>query len=331
MLNQPNSAPRKLRAIERQACYWVRKLSEGRLTPMDAEHLKQWVRSDQRHSTAFVEARRRWDLMGAAGATVLMRNPDALNARHTVSPINWQRRAVLAGAVGAAAAVTGAAVLHPPMGLWPAPDEWRADIRTRTGERRRLALADDVIVELNTQTSIALHTVGSRPSGMELISGEAAVDLARLSSTFSVQAGVGLILASDAKVEVRIQDEHVCVTCASGAVRVKHEVGGEAGLSAGQQLAYNAREFERVQDVNLAIVSAWREGYLRFVEVPLVEVVSEINRYRPGRVLMVNDALAATPVTGRFMLSDLDTAITQIQQGLGMSVHRLPGGLVVLA
>ena len=37
----------------------------------------------------------------------------------------------------------------------------------------------------------------------------------------------------------------------------------------------------------------WREGVLVFRDMPLSEAVAEINRYRPGRIMVLDDALAA--------------------------------------
>ena len=42
----------------------------------------------------------------------------------------------------------------------------------------------------------------------------------------------------------------------------------------------------------------WREGVLVFRDMPLSEAVAEINRYRPGRIMVLDDALAARRVSG---------------------------------
>ena len=44
----------------------------------------------------------------------------------------------------------------------------------------------------------------------------------------------------------------------------------------------------------------WREGVLVFRDMPLSEAVAEINRYRPGRIMVLDDALAARRVSGAF-------------------------------
>jgi len=53
---------------------------------------------------------------------------------------------------------------------------------------------------------------------------------------------------------------------------------------------------------------------LRFQKTALAQVVAEINRYRPGRLLLLADGVAERPVSGRFRIDDLDKAIAQIQR-----------------
>ena len=59
-------------------------------------------------------------------------------------------------------------------------------------------------------------------------------------------------------------------------------------------------------------------------------MVSEINRYRPGHVLVVDDKLARSRLNGRFRIDRLDTVFVQIREVLGASVTELPGGIVLL-
>jgi ferric-dicitrate binding protein FerR (iron transport regulator) len=57
-------------------------------------------------------------------------------------------------------------------------------------------------------------------------------------------------------------------------------------LDAGQQLVYDEQGVQATSVVAASDVSAWRTGALSFVGKPLAEVVAEINRYRPGKVLL---------------------------------------------
>ncbi|RWA52387.1 hypothetical protein AU476_17980 [Cupriavidus sp. UYMSc13B] len=104
-----------------------------------------------------------------------------------------------------------------------------------------------------------------------------------------------------------------------------------ATLSARQQVAYDDRALARVVSVDDARMPAWREGYLRFADTPLRDVVDEINRYRSGKLVLMNEQLAARPVTGRFQIRALDKAIAQIRQSFGLGARHLPGGVVLLS
>lgn len=65
--------------------------------------------------------------------------------------------------------------------------------------------------------------------------------------------------------------------------------------------------------------------------MPLADAVAEINRYRPGRILVLGDALAARRVSGRFQIARLDLAIDRISEAFGAHVSTLPKGVVVLS
>jgi ferric-dicitrate binding protein FerR (iron transport regulator) len=76
---------------------------------------------------------------------------------------------------------------------------------------------------------------------------------------------------------------------------------------------------------------AWRRRVLVFDNRPLSYVVAEINRYRPGRLVLTSDALGARMVRARFSLNQLADAATLIREAFGARVTELPGGIVLLS
>ena len=58
-------------------------------------------------------------------------------------------------------------------------------------------------------------------------------------------------------------------------------------------------------------------------ETPLTDAVAEINRYRSGRVILMNDELARQRISGRFTIQDTDQAIALIQQLYAAHVRRV--------
>ena len=106
---------------------------------------------------------------------------------------------------------------------------------------------------------------------------------------------------------------------------------GARTLQAGQQVVYDAASIGGATGVQGADVSAWRTGVLVFRQTPLAHVVAEINRYRPGRVVLLARGLADRAVSGRFAIASLDTVLVQIQRSYDLSARSLPGGVLVLS
>jgi transmembrane sensor len=334
-MNQ-ETPPRKrvLDAVELQAYDWVRRIESGKMTHAEGAQLKRWRQADPSHAAMLTAARRKWVLLGEAA--VLAAAGDSVNApanaaaKSGFAVANGRRRAFLGAAAGLTTAAVAAAVVYPPLDLWPSVGEWRADYRTAIGERRQLALADNVAVELNTRTSVAVMQDRDGTPGIDLIAGETAIDMLDARRPFAVAAGAARMLASEARFEVRRTADGVCVTCLQGQVRIAHPAG-TAVLNARQQMTYDDRALHPVAAIDPAQVSAWREGFLRFRDTPLEQVIDEINRYRPGRVVLLNRRIAGEAVTARFRIDALDKAIAQMQRSLALDVRSLPGGVVLLS
>jgi transmembrane sensor len=323
--------PDKADQVRREAQAWLRRLTSGEATQRDIEGFRRWQDRSALHGSAFAEAKRLWKSLDPAIGQMMANNP-ALLASHRQAgrrPV-LARRAFL-GAAASAAGVAGIAAVYPPLGLWAPVGEWNADFRTATGEQRSVALADGIDLTLNTQTRVQRQTVEGRTVGIDLLAGEAAVDMA--SSTrqaFSVFAGVGRSEADAGRFEVRYLDGSACVTCIEGRVRVAHAMGTRV-LEAGQQLIYDAASLGKVAGVQPADVSAWRTGVLVFRQTPLARVVEEINRYRPGRVVLLAKRLSDREVSGRFAIAALDTVLVQIQRSYDLDARALPGGVLLLS
>ena len=318
------------RALQDEARMWLRRLTSGSATQWDAQAFKRWQHSSPAHQRALDQAKRQWQMMQPVIGDLLRTDPQAaaLHERSLRRP-GMGRRAFLGVAAGMASAAV-AAVVYPPLGLWPGLTEWDADYRTATGEQRELMLADRVSVTLNTQTSARLQLTGGETTGLELIAGEAAIDLANPGRGFSISAGNGRSVADSGRFEVRRWEHKVCVTCIAGSVRVEHPAGSRV-LQARQQTVYSAAAISGVAAVDASVVSAWRRGQLVFQQTPLAQVLEEINRYRTGRVVLLDDAVRNSAVSGRFAIAELDAALLQIQHSFDLHVRTLPGGVLILS
>lgn len=326
--------------LREEARIWLGRLALAEVTQMDVQAFKRWQRTSPAHEAAFDEAKHQWHAMKLAIDGGLRADPKAAARYRQLAQgamrVQPGRRAFLGAAVSAAAVAGVAVVAYPPLGLWPAPGAWGADERTATGEQRTLGLADHVRVTLNTQTSVRRETsANGDTTGIDLLAGEAAIDTQPGGSggqPFVVTAGVGRSSAQGAgRFQVRhLQGSKVCVTCIEGSVQVAHPTGNKL-LQARQQTVYDAASLGGVQGVEPADLSAWRKGELVFRQTPLAQVLDEINRYRPGRVVLMADARRDSAVSGRFSIAVLDEALLQIQHSFDLRARALPGGLLILS
>lgn len=312
--------------LTREAIDWVVRLQSGQATTDDAAAIQRWCCQSPAHEAAFRRAVTLWRDF----RIVAERSPDddlAVQGSQNSQPWIYQplaRRAFLGGAL--ATSVAGYMVVRPPLGLWPSWTELSADYRTSKGEQRQVALGQDVSLTLNTQTSVAVRSRLTEPQ-IELISGEAVITT---KAPLVVIARGGRIVASQANFNARCIDVAVSVACLAGTVDV--ERGSQSvRLRVGQQISYSPDGLELAVAVDPAQTTSWQSGLLIFHDKSLSDVVEEINRYRPGRIIITNDGLRRRIVNATFHLDRLDNFFIQAQELFGANVTKLPAGVALLS
>ncbi|PQP04093.1 iron dicitrate transport regulator FecR [Pseudomonas frederiksbergensis] len=297
--------------LQSEARDWLILLTSGRATVADARALRQWCAQSPEHARAFEQSKLLWQQLQPA-------------AERLQAPRHLGRRAFLGGAMAASAAfllIRGTV----PGGF----SGLGADYITEVGEQRRVDLADGVSLELNTQTRINRRDSADGARNFELVSGEVEV-LTRAQAPLKVQAGAGWLSASQARFNLRNIDQNVCITCLDGTLQVDVQ-GHSIRLESGQQLTYDAGRVSAPQTVDTSAVIAWRQQVLVFNDATLATVIDEINRYRPGMLLLLNSELGKRKVQARFSLDQLAGVALLIRDAYGAKCTELPGGVVVLS
>jgi transmembrane sensor len=331
-LTAADDIPSELDPLLRQALAWVIRLHSGEATTEDAAALESWRRRSPDHEAAFRDAVRLW--RGLGEATRQLVGDDALPQVATLEPrrerARLSRRAVLGGTIAASIA-GGYLVVRPPFGLWPSLDELSADYRTAKGERRSVTLSDDVALTLNTQTSIAVRSKTSEPH-IELISGEAAVTTRRRDPTpLVVEAAGGRVTAQEASFNIRCLDAAASVSCIDGRVEVSWQ-GRSVALLSAQQVSYSpSTGLGLASSIDPEQARAWQDGLLIVRDWSVNRLVDEINRYRPGKIVVMDGRLGSRMISGTFHLDRLDDFIAQVQGLFGASSRSLPGGIILLS
>lgn len=316
--------PADLRA---RAKDWVVHLATGTVSEDDLKAFERWRNQSAAHAEAYVQASRLWKALEAPLKSAERSLPRQVVHGLPTLPNMLGRRAFVGGTIAASvAAVGGGLLVRPPLDLWPSLTAFTSDYRTSAGEQRKLSLAADTSIEMNTRTSLNIAAAPSDAQFIDIIEGEAAITAG--AQPVQVRAGGGLIAAFNAQFIVRCDHSGVRVTCLAG--RVDVSLGGrETGLEVRQQIAY-ADKLAPVVMVNPAIQASWRDGLLIFENEPIARVIEEINRYRPGRIVLMDAELGKRQVNARFKLARLDSVLTQFREVFGVKVTALGAGIALV-
>jgi transmembrane sensor len=319
-------------AVKREAHDWVMRLTSGEATAADAEALHRWRQTSRAHRQAFAEANLLWDKLQPAAAQSKQAEMAARSRRD--ARVTLGRRAFLGGALTAAAASIGYGIVRPPLDLWPSFSEMTADYRTGIGQQEQVAFDDRVSIKLNTRTSITVlaSQAGDRQADrIELLAGEAAItQMLPGGKPFVVLAAQGRTIAETGRFNIRHDASSVCVTCLDGALRIEH-LGQMVTAGSSQQIIYTPDALGAVVDIDPDAVTAWERGLLVFRNDPLSRVIEEVNRYRPGKIILTRAELGRRPVLATFRIDRIDEVVPRLQSVFGVAVRNLPGGVVLVS
>ncbi|MEO1723829.1 MAG: DUF4880 domain-containing protein [Pseudomonadota bacterium] len=299
-----------------EARAWVARLKSGEATADDAEAFEAWRSLSPDHDRAVRRAVRLWSLAGAVGETV---------AAAPARPRPTRRAAILAGgSVLASASAWQAAAL---LGYAPTFRSLSADRSTGVGIIAPIALPG-VVGSLDGAS--ALEVEG--PRAVRLIEGALFVrngnDVVQEAS-ITLTAPSLLATLSNGAAECRIGDRGVELACAAGTVEIS--APGPIALVPGETATIlDGGELVRGERA-VSEIGGWTNGILTFRNRRLGDVVADLNRHRPGRVLLTRSLLAERRVSGTFHLARPDEIVTSLVDALGLERRDLPARIVLLS
>lgn len=314
-------------ALRREAHHWVVRLTSGAATDADAWQLSAWRDRSPAHEAAYRDAVHLWKQLAPVADRQQLLDRMQRKRRAAI------HRRMLIG--GAALAASGAGLffagdrLHGDrLHVVPSLAELTAEYRTGTGEQRRLTLEDGSAVEMNTRTSLSVR-FNEAERRIELAGGEATFTVSpNPARPFVVAAAGGETRALGTVFDVQRKSDEVCVTCLEGKVQVRRINSVE--LQSAEQVVYSGSGLHRPRSVDPELIASWRRGVLVFRDEPLRQVVGELNRYRPGLIVLAAVERADQRVSGVFHLDRLEEVLTQIERIGGFRSLSLPGRVVIL-
>ncbi|KZD04115.1 hypothetical protein AUP43_03145 [Oceanibaculum pacificum] len=307
---------------------WFARLHADDATPADWRAFHAWHDSDPRHAAAWSEIEAIFAASGAVAMEPRIAGMTPRAPRPGLRPARWAMAAAILLMVGARVG----------------PDIWidlRADYRTGGQERHQQVLADGSRVELNVDS--ALEIAGSATERrVRLLRGEAFFEIVPdADRPFVVETAYGAVRVTGTAFAVRLLPEGAKVTVAQGTVEVLpgrsdgEGVGqGDEGavvLRAGQSVRTQAMATGPVETVDVASLLAWRGGRIVFRQRPLGQVLAELERYRPGMILLLDDTLAQRPVTGAFDIENTDRALSALAAVMKLEIRRFSPLVTVIS
>lgn len=279
----------------------------------DQRALDRWSRADPRHAAALDRARALWDrfdMVAPAWERMQQDRPDR------------GRRAALGALAGLGlVALAGSRLAGP--GLF-------ADYRTGAGESRSLALPDGSAVELGARSALSL---GATPRAVSLDEGEAYFRIRPGPQPFAVLA-LGARIEAPARqateFALRAVRRQGLLAASRGTLDLTLPGHAPIRVAAGTETRFSADAAGPASASAPGSVAPWRQGRLIFADTPLAEVVAELGRYRPGRV-MTDPRVGAMRITAVFDTSDIPGAFDSLGRSLPLRIVDTRLALLVLA
>jgi transmembrane sensor len=322
--------------IERIAAEWVVRIGGAPLSPQERIQFEEWIARSCDHRSAYDDANATWSAFD-----VLKQNPGPLRA--VIAPPKKAKRRLARGA-----ALVAALLICGLLGLiYQLGNPWiglSADYRTAAAELRSIQLPDGSTVDLAPESAIAVE-FSSELRRVRLLAGEAFFSVIPRSGSeqraFSVAASGGTTTALGTQFIVEDLGDMAAVTAVEHRIEVAlptrtsptstARTPSSVVLSPGQTVRYSEQNgLGPVAKATLASATAWRQGMLVFDAVPLGEVVAKLNRYRRGRIIVMDSALARRQVSGVFPTGDLTNVVDTIATELGARAVSAPPFLTLL-
>lgn len=196
-----------------------------------------------------------------------------------------------------------------------------ADYRTPPGVQRNVTLADGSRLTLDTNTALNAHIDG-RARTLELLQGAVLVDVKKnADAAFVIHTRHGSARALGTAYSVRQNALDTVVTVIRSTVEVCTSQRSRCEtLSAGQRARLDAKGMTTLPDIDTGQAAAWSRGWLAANDMPLVQVLHELNRYRESPILFDARRLAGMNVSGHYPLQDTDRTLQALARSLPIAI-----------
>lgn len=342
-----------LETIRKKAREWIVQLDGTNPTEADLHVFRAWLRQDSRHLEEFRRIAKLWDELDALVFELVFpddaREPEQAREiaaeKAQVSPRRFVfRYAVATLLIGL---FTGLVFM-----LEETPDiSYQANYVTAIGELKEVELPDGSGIRLNTNSK-ANVTYEKKARFVRLLEGEAFFDISHdPDKPFIVYAGEVIVqamgtaftvyLKNDGSVEVTVIDGKIKLSSLPQDIMQEEEPDlahlehtESFGTYVKGQQAILKDKIEVVAKLDIPQVEkelAWREGMLIFDNDPLEDVVREVSRYTPIKIVIVDAEIRDMKVGGFFPSGQTSIMLQTLENSFDIQVEEIDKDLVHLS
>jgi transmembrane sensor len=300
----PDPSVPRAAEVSDQANAWFALMHGGEPTQAERAELAAWIAADALHAQAYAELEHLW----SASAVLLQSRPPVASAQ-------LARRRFVGLAAAASVAFTAGATTFWLKGM----SSPFADVRTAVGERRLVHLPDGSSVDLAGSTALNIDFSSTHRS-VELLHGEAFFNVAP-GPEFRVVTQAGQVIASQG--EFCLSCEGATAMLAVNRLRARVVTAGQqTDLEEGLSLRFSPHQNGAIQRAELEQILAWRNGRLVFFDKPLLTVVNELQRWREGKIFIMDSQLASRRVSLILNLNRPDQMLEALSTALSAKTTR---------
>ena len=345
-------------SLEDQTASWVAKL-DGDPDEATIAAFKRWINQSPEHRKQFERHMALWEDMNVLTDMV---PPEPAAARSAKPwPAVMASIKQLAGWQQALATCTVVLVLF---GLQFIGGD-NGVYSTAIGEQKTVLLSDGTSVLLNTNSTLRVEYSDQRRV-IYLSQGEAHFEVAHNPAVpFEVYAGKGKVRAVGTAFSVYLRSDDVEVVVTDGTVEIlpkqslpqQQAVDPPAAVAKGApssvgkplQLADQQQPVSQVTAGNVATYDrhtaehimqsalgeadkklSWHQGMLVFRSEPLENVIAEVNRYTPLKIIIPEQTVRHIKVGGFFKINDINSVFDALEKGFDIHANYISDELVYL-
>jgi hypothetical protein len=207
------------------------------------------------------------------------------------------------------------------------------------GQRQRILLSDGTLVQLNSGSKLTFPATFSGKTREVFLKGEGFFEVSK-------NAQMPFIVKTD-QIDIRVlgtafnisaygDEQFVTTVLLEGKVNVEQKdklfANEKLTLAPGQACFYSvANKHSNVKEVNVNDYVLWKDGLYKFEDMPLREVANRVRRYYNMNVLVSDEQLANTLVSGKLVLTDDFAEVLQyLSKTVEGDIEKTKDGIYIL-